>query len=460
MTKWLLLAVMAGSVEAQAPSDPRAVIRRAVDVVGGEAALRGIARVSLKMMTQWQRTTFRDVPFVDRPSFEPHTDVRDYTIPAWRNTREFGTRRIINVIRDSVAITDLGQGFQPLSVAYVDERAELFVLTPDRLLLALLDAPDPRPGADTTIGGEAHRRVGATLAGKFPATVFFHRGTGLPTLLRFRAGHPNDFGLVPWGVMSVEVWYSGWTSVDGIGLATQWDVVRFGIPYKRMTVLRAAFNPTFESDSFAVTPEQRAAYLASSAVRPMHESVPIREPRLVAPTLAMIGAFGVPSGAVRTGASWLLLGAGHTGFNYGQGIRILDSLGATPIGAVLAASASTSHGGLVVALDRGLPVYVSAASEPFVRRVLLNAGRRVAGLRRVTAATVLGEGDHQVRLEPIDLPNTPGSLILHQPSTGWLYVPDAESPLDLAVARARAAALGWTVKAVGTARNFHQPAGG
>ena len=194
----LAAGVEAGDLLAQGSRDEaRATVERAVDLAGGEARLRGVQQVVLRMMTQWQRPSFRTIPYRDRPSFEPHTDVRDYRLPAWRNTREFGARRITNVVRDSVAVTDLGQGFQPLSVAYVDEREELFAYTPDRLLLALLDAPDLTALTDTVLGVESHTRVRATLSDRFPSTVYFHGGTGLPTLLRFRAAHPADFGLVP-----------------------------------------------------------------------------------------------------------------------------------------------------------------------------------------------------------------------------------------------------------------------
>lgn len=449
----VVLAVTAGGVSGQSGPDGRALVARAVALAGGDATLRGVERVALQMMTQWQRTSFRAVPYTDRPSFEPHADLRDYTIAAWRNTRDFGARKIINVVRDSVAITDMGQGFQPLSVAYVDERAELFTYTPDRLLLALHDAPDLARGRDTVIGGEPHHRVTATLNARFPATVFFHAGTGLPTMLRFRAGHPNDFGLVPWGTMPVEVWYSAWRSFEGISLPTQWDILRVGVPYKRMTVLGATFNPVIAADSFAVSAAQRAAYLASPSVRPMHENVPVRAAKVATEGLAVIGAFGLPAGAVRLADGWLLLGAGHTTFNYAQGLRLLDSLGAAPIRAVVVGNASTGNGGLVAALEQGLPVWVTAASEPFARQVLRGAGHAAAGLRRVGAGTVLGSGGDRVMLEPLDLPNVPGSMMLFQPRIGWLYLPDAESALDVAVGQERARALGWVVSAVGTARN-------
>jgi hypothetical protein len=426
--------------------------------MGGEQTLRGVERVSYRMMTQWQRTNFRSVPFVDQPSFEPHTDVRDYTLPAWRNTREFGTNRIINVIRDSIALTTIGSAVQPLSIAYVDERAELFVYTPDRLVLALRDAADLALGADTMIGGERHTRVTATLAGRFRGIVFFHRGTGLPAMLRFRAGHPNDFGLVAWGVMPVEVWYSAWRTFGAISTPAQWDILRVGVPYKRLTVQSANFNAEFAADSFAVTPEQRAMYLASSATRPMHENVVRRAVNMATPDIAMINAFGIQAGAARIDNGWLMLGAGHTTFSYAYGERLLDSLGATPITAVLAATSITAtNGGVLTAVDRGIPVYVSQASEASLRRMFEGAARPVRGLTRVKAGTTIGSGAYRMQLEPLDLPNAPGSLMAYSAHNGWLYLPDAVTPLDIAVARERARALGWTVKAVGTAGVLFQP---
>lgn len=452
----LASAQIAGAQPAAQTAD--SVTKRAISLMGGEHTLRGVERVAYQMMTQWQRTNFRSVPYTDQPSYEPHTDVRDYTLPAWRNTRDFGRSRIINIIRDSIALTNTGKEFQPLSVAYVDERRELFLYTPDRLMLALRDAPDLTLGADTAIGGEPHRRVTATLAGRFKSTVFFHRGTGLPTMLRFRAGHPNDFGLVAWGVMPVEVWYSGWRTFGAVSMPTQWDILRVGVPYKRMTVQRAEFNPTFAADSFAVSSEQRATYLASTATKPMHETVIRRDVKMATPELAMINAFGIQAGAVKMGTGWLMLGAAYTPFSYAYGQRLLDSLGATPVTAVLAGtSIIATNGGVFTAIDRGLPVYVSQASEKALRRIFEGAGRPQRGLTRVTAGMTIGDGEWRLRLEPIDLPNAPGSMMAYSPRMGWLYLPDGTSQLDVNVARERARALGWEIKSVGTAQTVFQP---
>ena len=429
-----------------------ALVRNAVRLTGEEETLRSVTQVSFDMITQWQRTSFRALPFTDRPSFEPHRDVRDYSIPAWRNTRDFGTRSITNVVRDSVAVTDLGQGFRPLSSAYVDERDELFVYTPDRLLLALLDAPDLDAEPDTALGGEPHAVVAATLADRYPARVYFHRGSGLPTLLRFRAGHPNDFGLVQWGEMAVEIWYSGWRTFGAVSIPTQWDILRVGVPYKRMTVRGADFDPTFAADSFAVGADEREAWFTSPAPRPMHESVTIRDARMAADGVAVLDAFGLASPAVETGDGWLAIGAGQAPFNFEQSARRLEELGATPITRVLVAETRGGNGGVLRAAELGLPILVSESAETLVRVVLRNGGGSDRTVDVVDDVRTVGSGAKRVELAPVDLPDAPGSLMIFKPSLGWLFLPDGADPLDVRLASERARALGWKVERVGTLR--------
>ena len=64
---------------------------------------------------------------------------RDYELNAWRNTRRNlanGTWResVTNVVVDTVAtMRPAGaNAFRPLSIAYVDERRELFAFAPER----------------------------------------------------------------------------------------------------------------------------------------------------------------------------------------------------------------------------------------------------------------------------------------------------------------------------------------
>lgn len=452
-----IMATTGGPSELDAQAvdrDARERVTHAADLMAAPGRLQDIRTVRLEMMTQWQRTGFRSVPWSDRPSFERHVDVRDYTLPAWRNTREFGSRRIVNVVRDSVATTDLGAGPQPLSVAYVDERNELFSYTPDRLVVQLLEADDLRSVGDTVIGGEPHNRVAATLGGRIDATVDFHAGTGLPTVVRFRRGHPNDFGLVPFGEMWVEVWYSNWRSFGPISIPTQWDVTRVGVPYKRMTVLDATFNPEFAADSFTVTPDLRRAYV--DARRPMHDRA-VDSVVAVVPGVVALHGFGFPTGAIAVDDSWILMEAGHAPLNLDRGMEELTTAGVTDLSAAVVVTASAGNGGVAALVDRSIPIYTSRAAKPFLDVMLTNANRPVQGVTVVDRGRWIGEEGAGLRLEPIDLPDVPGSLVVYSPRHRWLYAPDAMTALDRRLVLDHARARGWTVERFGMSRRLWMP---
>ena len=81
---------------------------------------------------------------------------------------------------------------------------------------------------------------------------------------RFRADAPNDFGLVEWGMMDVETWYSAWRKQPG-GLVYpfQWDVRRVGRPYKRMTVVgasvqEAVFRAVYSAENASIQMQAHA----------------------------------------------------------------------------------------------------------------------------------------------------------------------------------------------------------
>jgi hypothetical protein len=271
--------------------------------MGGADALAKIERVRFETMTIWQRMTFEPRQSDLIGSFELHSDLRNYPLGAWRNTRRSvsgpNLRESVDIVQKDVAIRRFPAGpdgtlppFAPLSIAYVDERKEVFAFTPDRLVLAARTAADLKTLPDTTILGAPHARVTATVDG-FPATIFFNRKDGFLAMARFRAGQPNDFGLAPWGDMEVEVWYSRWAKfplagTQGIGFPTEWDVRRVGRMYKRLTVISANFDAVAPADSFAISDSLRAAFAAGGASRPMWD-LPMDSAKIIEPRLARFG---------------------------------------------------------------------------------------------------------------------------------------------------------------------------
>ena len=463
------LALLApAALHAQSATTPQAVVDRAIARMGGADALAKVERARFDMITQWLRTTFDREPGADGPSYELHTDTRDYTVPAWRNVRRFPTpgggarREMTDVVRDTVAIRRMGGAdakWQPLSVAYVDERHELFAISPERLLPAVRAAHDLRLRGDTTVNGVRYARVSATVADLPVVLLVDARDTGLPAAVHFTAAQPNDFGLAPWGAMDVDVWYARWQRTrTGVAYPTQLDVMRAGKPYKRMTVLAAAFDVPAMPDSFAVTDSLRSAFLATQR-HAMHD-LPLDSARLVDGTFATFGPFGPPVGAVKVGGQWLLLEAGQAALNAERSAAWLGAADtASRIAGALVTVPYAGNGGVTWLARRGTAIWAAPGARPFVDAMLRNAAvaARSGALVTVDAGRWIKVGTDSVRLERIDLPSGRGAMLAYVPSLKWAYAGMLASPLDMDVLMERVAARGWTVERIGSRRGIAMP---
>jgi hypothetical protein len=458
----ILSASLGADLQAQTLiATPRSVVDTALARMGGAEAVARVQRVRREMLTTWQRTNFRDEPYADAPSYELHTDIRDYGRLAWRNTRKFGfsasAAQIIDIVVDTIAIRQMPTGaWTALNVAYVDERRELFAFAPERILLLARDARDLRAGRDTTIDLEPVARLTATIEG-FPTTLFFRRGDGLLAMVRYRAAQVNDFGLTPWGTMEVEQWYSRWAKTPvGASLPTQWDIRRVRRPYKRVTVLSAAYDTVVSAETFAISDSLRGVYLAT-ATKPMHD-VAVDSARFLDPNFAVFGAPGSPVGAVKLGGRWILIEAGQGGLSAERALGWLgrnDSL--TPVGAAVLTMTSTGNGGITEVARRRLASYTAPGATPFVQRMIGNIG--VAGIAptTITAAQWLKVGTDSLWLEPIDLPDAPRSMLVYSPTHRWLYSALAAAPLQLDYLLARVRERGWVVERIGSGRGIAMP---
>lgn len=456
-------AALAVGLAAAAPRpagapDPRAAaaLDTALARMGGADQLRQIERARFEMMTQWQRLSFDPSPYPDQPSYERHTDVRDYAVPAWRNTRRFSNgaaqMEITDIVRDSVGIRLGTTGtWGPLNVAYVDERREIFAFAPERLLLAARGATDLRALGDTTMGGAVHARVAATVAG-FPTTLFLRRGDGFLAMARYHAAQVNDLGLAPWGDMEVEMWYSRWRNFPvaergRIAYPTQWDVRRVGRPYKRLSVLAATFNGAATPDSFTVSDSLRGIYLAQHNA-PMWD-VPMDSARIIDGRFAAIGR---AAAAVKLGRTWVLLEGSATPMRTEREVRWLQGADAgAQIAAGIVTVPNAGLGGVAWLAERRLPLYTAPGATPAVTAILRN-------WRQPTAVTAIGAGrwlridGDSMWVEPIDLPDGRGALVAYVPSLRWLYSGLAVLPVQLDLVLAHARARGWAVERVGSLR--------
>ena len=439
----------------------RAVLDTALARMGGLPALAAVERVQLQVMTEWQRITFDSRTAPQVLSYELSTELRDYGRPAWRYSRRFflptGPVDVIDVVTDTVAAMWMNGQWRAQNEAYLDEREEAFTLSPERIVRLARDAADLRALPDTTIGGVRFARVSATV-GRFRPVLHFRRGDGLLALAHLRAAQPSDFGLAPWGVMDIDIWYSRWQKVDdALVLPTQLDVWRVGRPYKRMTTLAITINPAIPADSFVVADSLRASFLAT-ARKPMFD-LPIDSVHVVDGKFAMFGTPvtpGTPAGAIRVGDRWILVEAGTAPLSIERSAMALERRDATtPLGGALVTAASGA-GGLAWLARRTAPVWVAGAARPFAHATL--AGWNAGGpmMHDVTSDQWIRIGRDSMRVEVIDLPDYPATPIVYVPSLRWVYAWPS-GPVQAAYVLAHARGRGWTVERLGSGRNFVAP---
>jgi hypothetical protein len=454
------------------PPTETAVLDTAIARMGGKDALEKIERVRFEMMTLWQRLTFDTRPSDLIGTYELHSDLRNYSLGAWRNTRRFvsgpAMQEMTDIVQKDVAIRRFpprpdgaASPWAPLNVAYMDERKEIFAFAPERLILAARAARDLRAATDTTIAGVAHARFNATIDG-FPTTIFVRRSDGFLAMARYRAAQPNDFGLAPWGDMPVEIWYSRWAKypvpgTQGVAYPTQWDVRRVGHLYKRLVVLSANFDAAAPADSFAVSDSLRAAFAAGAANRPMWE-LPMDSAKLVEPRLARFGSPGQTQAGVKLGKAWLLLegtSVPQRNETDAQWLRSADP--GSSIGGLLITLPNTGRGGALWFADKKLPVYVAPGSASAMKATLANWKRPATVATVVSKPQWIHLGGDSLWVESMDFPDLPGALVAYVPSLKWVYAGVAASPLDFDLLVSRIRERGWTADRIGSVRTLAQP---
>ena len=454
------------------PAPSIAALDTAIARMGGEETLRKVERVRFEVMTLWQRMGFEQRQSDLIGSYELHSDLRNYSLGAWRNTRRFvggpTLREMTDIVQPDVAIRRFPPNpdgslapWAPLSVAYVDERKEVFGFTPDRLLLAARAANDLRSLPDTTMLGLAHARVSATIEG-FPTTIFFRRNDGFLAMARYRAGQPNDFGLSPWGDMEVELWYSRWNKfplagTPGIGFPTEWDVRRVGKMYKRLTLLTANFDAAAPADSFAVSDSLRSAFAAGASAKPMWE-LPMDSAKILEPRLARFGNLGQAQAAVKMGNTWLMLEGTAVPQRNDTDVQWLKQAEPSAmVGGLLITAPNTGRGGAAWFIQKKLPVYVTPGASAAMTATMKNWKQSPSALTMLAKPQWLRVGGDSLWVETMDFPDFPGATIAYVPSMRWVYSAMAASPLafDMVVAHIRQ--RGWNVDRIGSLRTLTQP---
>ena len=186
----LLTAAMLPILLDAADGSPKILLHKALDAQGGEDKLRAIKNV------QWEAAGYRnELEESERPEgpyitdFLAVTETHDFQGDRYRSVTEANVYPVYKtsstlVVNKNVAMRSAGGHSVPGTPQVVQLMHERVALSPERLLLTALDAPDTHREPDTVLQSVPQNVVAFTLDGA-PVRIFLNAYTHLPTAVGY-----------------------------------------------------------------------------------------------------------------------------------------------------------------------------------------------------------------------------------------------------------------------------------
>ena len=442
----LLGAVLnAGSlVNAQQPAAPdaAATLARAIDAMGGEAALWAIKTIQVEgmghsyaleqserpegpyLVSYQQLSEIRDH---DRARLRRKQEQRNWSVPNWAGAAIVGA--------DGVVAMQFGTQWRPHQPQQLAQITRDLELSPERLLFTARAAADLRVAPGRDLHGIPNHAVAFT-HGDRKMTLYFNTHTGMPTMLQ--SVDEDVFGI--WGEVTRERWYSFWTLQPGgwqypQQMTTTWN----GMPFSDETVLTIKVNEPVDESLFAVPDDTKAAFrkaLAAPAPPAGMRSLRLdvsKAIHLTPDVVVLPGAWAVT--LVRQADGIVVLEA-PIGSAYSEQVIAAASkiFPVMAIKAVVTTSDAWPHlGGVREYVARGIPVYALDLNLPILERLVaakypapdrLAGNPQPASWQTVSHRTVIGDGTTRIELVPVRGEGSERMMAAYLPGLHLLYASD------------------------------------
>jgi hypothetical protein len=441
------IIVCLGLLAAASPTPPsatapaRATIDRAIEAMGGKAALDAVARLQIEtigheffidqseqpegpfIVRYLQTSEMRDVT---RGRSRTETQQRFVQVPAWSGS---GT---VTIVDADAAVLQRGDRSMPAGRQAFEEGRERLALAPERVLFTALDAADLAAAPDVTLQDVVQHVVTFTWRGR-RVRLLLNSGDGLPTAVEVVADDPSGI----WGLVRQTTFYSVWTLLPGgVRYPLQADRAWNGVTRSSSTVLKIDVNPAIADDLFAIAAEAKKAFVSLPAVSGIAALTFDAGKRVeVAPGVAQYaGSWNV--GLVEQPDGLVVLEA-PIGSRYSS--EVLDEIARRYPGrrvkAVITTSDAWPHlGGVREYVARGIPVYALGLNRPILQRLLaadyaahpdtLARAPRAPRVTFVSSKTVIGAGDTRLELYPVRGENGERMMAAYFPALKLLYTSD------------------------------------
>lgn len=416
---------------------------RAIQAMGGDAKLRGIASLTLEGIGHEYAVEQSERP--EGPylvSYQQVTETRD--LGANRLRRSIEMRQLqtpqwfgVNlIVADGIAVYERNGRFIPRGVSEVKEAEITLALAPERLLFTALSAPDLRQDRNTVMEGVPQNVVKFTWKG-IPVIVYLNSFTSLPTAVETTIAAPDNIFWSVWGDYSTRTFYSNWTlEPGGIHYPHQTDVTRNGYTLKSLTITSLKLNVPIASDQFRISDDAKKQFAGDQYNA---EEMPLGNPKSPAVELApgvinIPGNWGVTLVHQRDGVVIIEapISSGYSAKVIAETRRRFPDV---PIIGVVTTSDAFPHvGGLREYVADGIPIYALDLNLPLLERIVaaprkafpdkMERNPRRPIFRKVSSKTTVGSGPNRLEIYPVRTETGERMMMVYFPELRLLYSSD------------------------------------
>ena len=415
----LASSLSAGQAIPAIPATATAAIAAAIESIGGEKRLTSVGGIKIETIGhEWaleqserpdgpwlahyvQRTELRDAA---GQRLRRQTQTRDWNFSKWSPDPAVTT-----IIAKGAAGHMVGPRWRPGNAGDLQDAADAFALSPERLLLTARDASDLKLGPRKTLQGVANHSVTFTWQ-KRPVTLYLNSWTNRPTMLQ--VVRDDQFGI--WGDVTEQRWYSWWDLQKGLWyprqVTTEWN----GQPFRDTSVTDLVLDAPLTDSDFEIPAETVTAFAA----------VKDRPVGLATLTLDEAKAIDVAPDVVLLAGAWnvllvrqpdgIVVFEGPISSKYSEAViaAAQKKFRGAQVKAVVTTSDAWPHiGGMREYVARKIPVYALDLNVPILDRLVQSlrstapdalSTRPAAPLwRPVSKLTTIGTGELRIQLIPV-----------------------------------------------------------
>jgi len=433
-----------GRSYAMADTSALNLLHQALEAQGGEQNLRSLKSV------QWEAAGYRnELEESERPEgpyitdFLSVSEVHDLAGDRFRNVTDtsvypFYRSSAVLVVNGNVAMRSAGTQLVAGTPQQVQITQERVALSPERLLLTALDAPDTHRDPDTVLQSVPQNVIVFALDGA-PVHVYLNAYTHLPTAVDYSGplAHSSYWAFL--GDVTLRTWYgSWWLAKGGIHFPMQRNIEGNGLPDQTLIIRKLQIDEALNDADLTIDANVRAQF--HSDAKPVDlEQRPLGDPSQPAKELE--------SGIVFIPGSWNV-----TLVKQDNGIVVLEapiSSGYSaqviaeahkrfpnqPIKAVVTTSDSWPHlAGIREYVAEGIPIYALDLNQPILNRVIadtrtgkpdaLARSPRKPQFQFVHDKKVLGTGANRLEIYPIHGETSERQMMVYFPEYKLLYGSD------------------------------------